>query len=499
MYIRKHNLLNASDLYLVALSGGADSVALLLLLKEAGYRVHAAHCNFHLRGAESDRDEAFCVELCQGLGVPLHRVHFDTQTYAELHKVSIEMAARELRYRWFGQLCKDVGAAGVCVAHHRDDSVETVLLNLIRGTGLRGLAGIQPRNEWEACGQNNEWEACGQNPQEQQALCVLRPLLCVSRAEIEGFLAERGQKYVTDSTNLEADVMRNKIRLQVLPMLRELNPAVSENIQRMAENVSEAQVVLDAICSNYRQSNVLELSEIEQYGSSEYIIFEWLKKYGFNGSQVRQIMDAECGGIVSSAMGYEVLKDRSRLIVEKREDYFQGQRNVISRTSKRNIVPEEGVYVLDGVGGKTTDNKWGGGKNTDNKWGGDKNTDGNKAYEGNVRFRVRKCAVYVSKEPHIATLDAAKVRFPLTVRRVEEGDWMIPYGMNGRKLLSDLMTDRKMNVFEKRRQLVVVDAQGVIVWAVGLRTDARMAVSDTTNEVLELSVLSHCHFATLPH
>jgi len=419
-YIKKYNLLKTNELYIVALSGGADSVALLLLLYEAGCRIEAAHCNFHLRGAESDRDEAFCEELCAERNIPFHRAHFDTREYAELHKVSIEMAARELRYNWFAQLCKDVGAAGVCVAHHRDDLVETVLLNLVRGTGLRGLCGIQPRNNH-----------------------ILRPLLCVSRAEIEDFFAKRGQKYVTDSTNLEADVQRNKIRLQVLPLLRELNPAVSENIQRMAENVGEAQEVLDAVVGEYKKSNILELSELEKFGSSEYIIFEWLKNYGFNGTQVRQIMDADCGGIVGSAMGYEVLKDRSRLIVE-----------AVSKPSKRNIIPEEGTYRLD----------------------------------ENSTLKVRKCAVYVSKEPHIATLDASKVLFPLTVRRVEEGDWMIPYGMKGRKLLSDLMTDRKMNVFEKRRQLVVVDAQGVVVWLVGLRVDARMAVSDTTQEVLELQL-----------
>ena len=431
-YIKKYKLLNTNNLYLVALSGGADSVALLLLLKEHGFNVHAAHCNFHLRGVESDRDEAFCVELCQELGVELHRAHFDTRTYADLHKVSIEMAARELRYNWFAQLCQDLSAAGVCVAHHRDDSVETVLLNLIRGTGLRGLTGIQPRNGY----------------------MVLRPLLCVSRVEIEAFLTEKGQKYVTDSTNLEADVLRNKVRLQVLPLLRELNPAVSENIQRTAENLGEAQEVLDAVVGKYKDSNILELSELEKYGSSEYIVFEWLKNYGFNGNQVRQILDAECGGIVSSAMGYDVLKDRSRLIVEKTENYPQGVRNVTSRPSKRIVVPEEGTYILD----------------------------------ENSKFRVRKCAVYVSKVPHIATLDAAKVRFPLTVRRVEEGDWMVPYGMKGRKLLSDLMTDLKMNVFEKRRQLVVVDAQGVIVWAVGLRTDQRAAVRESTVSVWELQI-----------
>lgn len=145
-YIKKHNLLNSNDLYLVALSGGADSVALLLLLDEMGCQLHAVHCNFHLRGEESDRDERFCEQLCQQKNIPFHRIHFDTMTYAETHQVSVEMAARELRYRYFEQLRKDIGAAGVCVAHHRDDTVETVILNLVRGTGLRGLTGIQPKN-----------------------------------------------------------------------------------------------------------------------------------------------------------------------------------------------------------------------------------------------------------------------------------------------------------------------------------------------------------------
>lgn len=417
-YINKHKLLNANDLYIVALSGGADSVALLLLLKEGGFNVHAAHCNFLLRGSESDRDEAFCVDLCRQLGVELHRAHFATREYAELHKVSVEMAARELRYNWFEQLRKDIGAVGICVAHHRDDSVETVLLNMIRGTGLRGLTGIQPRNGY-----------------------VLRPLLCVSRDEIEHFLAKRGQKYVIDSTNLETDVKRNKVRLQVLPLLRTLNPAVSDNIQRMVENVAEAQIVLDSLLDNFKKHNTLELSELEKYGSSEYVIYEWLKNYGFNGTQARQVLEAETGKIMSSSQGYDVLKDRERLIIERTLKPFNPMR-----------IPEEGMYVLD----------------------------------EKMRLSLRKCAAYVSKKPFVATFDAQKVVFPLTVRRVEEGDWMIPFGMRGRKLLSDLMTDRKMTVFEKRRQLVVVDAQDVIVWAVGLRIADSVAVAETTQSVLEL-------------
>lgn len=428
-YTKKHNLLNTNDLYLVALSGGADSVALLLWMQEAGYRIHAAHCNFHLRGEESDRDEAFCQALCERLDVPLHLAHFDTHEYAALHQVSIEMAARELRYRWFGQLCRDVEAAAVCVAHHRDDSVETVLMNLLRGTGLRGLTGIQPRSELEDHGG------------EGGKLMVLRPLLGVSRAEVEEFLAKRNQNYVTDSTNLEADVLRNRLRLQVLPLLAELNPAVKENIIRTTENLSAAQDLLDSVIERYKDSSELILNTLGEGASREYIVFEWLKHYGFNGSQARQILEAETGGVFSSPAGFDVLKDRYRLLVEPTGELMKPVK-----------VPEEGTYVLD----------------------------------EHTKISVRRVPAYVSKSSETATIDAQKVKFPLVVRRVENGDWMIPFGMKGRKLLSDLMTDRKMNVFEKRRQLVVVDAQGVIVWVAGLRTDQRVAVSEATREVIEV-------------
>lgn len=415
-YIKKHNLLNSNDLYLVALSGGADSVALLLLLDEMGCQLHAVHCNFHLRGEESDRDERFCEQLCQQKNIPFHRIHFDTLTYAEAHKISVEMAARELRYRYFEQLRKDIGAAGVCVAHHRDDTVETVVLNLVRGTGLRGLTGIQPKN-------GN----------------ILRPLLGVSRAEIEEYLRKKGQEYVTDHTNLETDVLRNKVRLQVIPLLQQLNPAVSENIQRAAENLSDAQAVLDAIMLPYQHVKELDLNQLTDTASREYITFEWLKNYGFNGAQVRQVLTAETGRVFSSPQGYDVLVDRGHLLVEP------------SLKPMKNLrIPEEGTYVLD----------------------------------DQTRISVKTEPVWISKDAAVATVDVSRVRFPLTVRRVEEGDWMIPFGMEGRKLLSDLMTDRKMTVFEKRRQLVVVDGEGNIVWLVGIRTDNRCRVSSDTTEVL---------------
>ena len=417
-YIKKYNLLNDNELYVVALSGGADSVSLLLLLDEMGYKIHAVHCNFHLRGIESDRDELFCENLCKQKNIPFHRIHFDTLTYAETHKISVEMAARELRYRYFEQLRKDLDAAGVCVAHHRDDSVETVLLNLIRGTGLRGLTGIRPRN-------GN----------------ILRPLLCVSRKEIEVYLQTKGQEYVTDSTNLEDDVLRNKVRLNVLPMLEEFNPAVCENIQNMTMHLTEAQKVLDNLVEKYKGVKSVNYNELDKIGSREYLLFEWLKNYGFNGTQVQQIMEAETGGIVTSSLKYDVLKDRDSYIVEPSLEPLKPLR-----------VPEDGTYILN---------------------------------EGE-KIIVKKEPVWVSKNPTIATLDAKKVCFPLTIRRVKEGDWMIPYGMEGRKLLSDLMTDRKMTLFEKRRQLVVVDAHDTIIWLVGIRINNQCMVDTTTTEVVEI-------------
>ena len=416
-YIKQHNLLNSNDLYIVALSGGADSVALLLFLDEMGYQVHAAHCNFHLRGAESDRDEAFCESLCLQKNIPFHRIHFDTLTYAETHHVSVEMAARDLRYGYFEQLRKDIGASGICVAHHRDDSVETVLLNLIRGTGLRGLTGIQPRKGY-----------------------ILRPLLCVSRQEIEHFLHERGQEYVTDSTNLVADVLRNKLRLQIIPLLQTLNPAAIDNILRSTEHLAEAQLVLDSIFYKLKDVKQLYFSKLEEFGSREYALYEWAKQYGFNGPQVKDMLTAETGSVFSSSMGYDLLVDRDSYLVEPILKPFQNVR-----------IPEEGTYILDEI----------------------------------TKIKVKKCPAYVSKNPSVATLDAQKVAFPLTVRRVEEGDRMQPYGMRGTKLLSDLMTDCKLSLFDKRRQLVVVDAQGVVIWAVGLRVSQQVAVTDHTSEVLE--------------
>ena len=219
-YIEKYHLLERGDKVLVALSGGADSVALLLALLKLGYSCEAIHCNFHLRDEESDRDEKFVEELCRIKGVLLHVVHFDTQHYAREHKISIEMAARELRYAVFEEYRCKREATAVAVAHHRDDNAETLLLNLIRGTGIRGLRGIQPKNGY-----------------------IIRPLLCVGRSDIMEYLEWRGVGYVTDSTNLTSDYTRNKIRLEIIPRMAEINPSVGDSIDATAKRVSDAELV----------------------------------------------------------------------------------------------------------------------------------------------------------------------------------------------------------------------------------------------------------------
>ena len=206
-YIEKEGLFSSENKILVALSGGADSVALLCILHTAGYRCEAAHCNFHLRGEESNRDEQFVRQLCEKYKINLHTIDFDTTRYATEKHISIEMGARELRYNWFEKTRKDCQADVIAVAHHQDDSVETILLNLIRGTGITGLLGIRPRNG-----------------------VVVRPLLCINREEIIHYLQSIQQEYVTDSTNLEDEYTRNKIRLNLLPLMQTINPSVKNNL-----------------------------------------------------------------------------------------------------------------------------------------------------------------------------------------------------------------------------------------------------------------------------
>ena len=298
-YINRKQLLRPTDKVLVALSGGADSVALLRLLQASGYDCEAAHCNFHLRGAESDRDEAFVRQLCVKQQVPLHTVHFDTARTAEERHISIEMAARELRYGWFEEIRQKINADAIAVAHHQDDSVETLLLNLIRGTGINGLRGIRPKNGH-----------------------IVRPLLCLERKEIISYLNRIGQDYVTDSTNLQDEYTRNKIRLNLLPMMQEINPSVKESILKTAEHLDDAASIynigIEEAKLRVKTPEGISIGALRQEAAPETVLFEILHPLGFNAAQVRDICQTLDGqpGKVFATPGWRVIKDRGSLLIE---------------------------------------------------------------------------------------------------------------------------------------------------------------------------------------
>lgn len=394
-YIEKNKLLNKTGNYIVALSGGADSVALLMLLYDLGYNIEAAHCNFHLRGKESDRDEGFCQELCTRFAIPFHKIDFNTLEYAKKNKVSIEMAARELRYNWFSRLCNEKNANGVCVAHHKDDSAETILINLIRGTGINGLTGIKPCSKID----------------DKNEVRILRPLLCVGKQEIIDYLSDIGENYITDSSNLKDDVVRNKMRLNIIPQLKAINPKAVENILRTAENLME-------IANRTDESK----------------LYEQLKGFGFNGKQVRQIAENTNTGKEFFSKDYGLLVDRGRIFLHKTDE---------TANSCHTLIVERKEIAKDFT---------------------------------------------IPKSKNVACLDAAKVKMPLTLRMVQSGDKFIPYGMTGKKLVSEYLTDIKMPLTEKRRQLVVCDATGKIVWLVNQRPDNRCCVTAETMTVLLLNV-----------
>lgn len=455
-YIETHKLLRLDGRYIVGLSGGADSVALLLILKELGYCVEAAHCNFHLRGKESQRDEEYCINLCREQDVKLHLTHFQTAEYAESHKVSIEMAARTLRYNYFEALRQDVGADAVCVAHHHDDSVETVLLNLVRGTGLRGLMGIRPRNKH-----------------------IIRPLLACSKADIEAYLSAKEQAFVTDSSNLVADVKRNKLRLEIVPTLKEINPSFDETIMKMSESIGEAQKVINASLKSAFSSIVsvencdagtlfsqlqdgtlkqalpnlrIDIAALQSYVSPEYFLFYLLIPYGFTSPQVRSIASSLLSesGKEYITDSYTLLFDRKMILVSQRE-----------KTAPKPLeLPETGKYI----------------------------------YSEHCSIEIKEeavdCNFTIPTASNEIVVDKAKVHFPLVLRRTAMADRFRPFGMRGSKLVSDYLTNLKVDAVSKRKQLVLVDGNGEIMWLVGRRSSETYRIGSTTTTALRIRFVS---------
>jgi len=421
-FIEKHQLVDGRTPLLVGLSGGADSVALLLILGELGYSCIAAHCNFHLRGEESKRDEDFSRKLACRLGIPFYSVNFDTYVYAEQKRLSIEMAARELRYEWFEKIRIECKAGAIAVAHHRDDSVETLLLNLVRGTGIRGMSGIAPRN--------------GK---------VIRPLLAVTREEILQWLHGKQEEYVTDSTNLSDAYSRNFIRLQVVPLLEKLNPSVKESVFRTSEHLRDVEFIYLAEIEKAKTELVEEGSRITinkllSYPSPATILYELLKPYNFTRQVASEIFHALQGvpGKIFFSFTHRLVKDRELLIWEP---------IVASDIQEYPVYPD---HQSAGLPVKLS-----------------------------VEQIVIKKDFVVVKDKNTACFDADKLIFPLTLRKWKKGDWFIPFGMTGRKKLSDYFSDRKLSRFEKEQVWVLCSGKEII-WILGERTDNRYKITKAT-------------------
>ena len=436
-FIEQKELMSKNQLYLVALSGGADSVALLLVLKRLGYNVEAAHCNFHLRGEESDRDEDFCKDLCRELDIKLHLAHFDTQANASLHGISIEMAARNLRYNYFEALLKDIDASAVCVAHHKDDSAETLLLNLIRGTGIEGLTGIKSKNNR-----------------------IVRPFLCVRRNEIINYLEQQNQSFVTDSSNLVNDVQRNKIRLDVMPLLQTINPSVVEHLNQTGEYVEDATAILNTtleqmydrvVLLKTEEQTIVDIERLEKEQSSNYLLWYILKNYGFNAAPIKQIssgLKISVGRVWESATHALTIND-NKIIVEP----------LFTCDTKEYRLIEEGLYHL------------------------------NSKLSIEIKKESYSSDKGFSKDPKYIWIDADKVAFPLFIRLIKEGDRMIPLGMKGSKLISDMLTDSKVSYFDRQRQYVLLNNEQQIIWLLGHRIDDRYKITSSTKTVLKIKLL----------
>ena len=417
-FIHTHSLLSDGVRVVVGLSGGPDSVCLARMLDGLGYQVVAVHCNFHLRDEESMRDEEFVTALCQKMGWELHKTGFDTEGYAQKQRVSIEMAARELRYEHFRVLMKEKGAEAIAVGHHQDDNVETMLLNAVRGTGIRGLCGMQPRN--------------GE---------VVRPLLCLTRQEILTYLQSIDQDYVTDHTNLEDNYARNKVRLDVLPLLESINRGTAKNLTSTMENLNEVMKVYEEAMRNAINQCVekkangeifISIEKLRGQPSPISVLHEVLSPLGFNKVQMNELLSVlDKSGKVFVAGEKRMLVDRQYIIVD-----VEHTPQPIIPLIRKEVVAKENLHI--------------------------------------------------QKDPRFAYLDADKLHGELTLRTPQEGDSFAPFGMGGkRKLLSDFLTGLKLNLFEKEKQPLLVDGKE-IAWVVGRRSSELYRVDDDTRRVIVL-------------
>jgi len=433
-YIQDNKLLGPGESVLLGVSGGVDSVVMMHLFLEGGYRIGIAHCNYQLRGEESEEDHLFLRELARRYDLPFYEKRFNTKDYASRQHLSVQMAARKLLYDWFEQLRAQVGYDRIAVGHNRDDMTETFLINLARGTGLKGLTGIKPR-----------WGN------------VVRPLLFAGRGEILEYCRQQQLVYREDSTNQTVHYHRNKIRHQVIPVFQQMNPrfleTMAENVQRLQEAHDLYRLFVEEKKQELLQSQGEEVyisKQVKELGSGySALLFEILQAYGFTGRMVGDIA-GEMDGIPGKeyfSNTHKLLRDRNWLIVTPLD----------TECFRR--------YYLEDVAGQVTTPM-------------------------PLRLRkIQKTHGYdIPRHPDIASVDYDKLDFPLILRKWQEGDYFIPLGMNDFKKLSDFFVDRKYSRLDKERAWLLTSGEK-IVWIVGDRLDERFRIEAQTKCILEITLL----------
>lgn len=449
---------------LLAVSGGIDSMCMADLFRRTGLPFAIAHCNFHLRGEESDADEALVRDWAAANGVAFHAESFDTAAFASSADVSIEMAARELRYRWFARLSGEHGYKVLCVAHNANDNAETLLLNIARGTGMKGLSGMAA-------------ESVSPYSAPEYPLRLVRPLLSFTRRQIEGYVRAHSVPYREDRTNAGTEYRRNKIRHLVLPVMEQMNPSFIRTVSDEMRYFAQAGSIADSYYRNMSASLVkedgdevsMDLSGLLSAGNWEYILYRFLDTYGFNSSVVSSLTDLlKSGRTISGkhfhSADYILLTASGRLIVKPLN---------VCRTVKSpaaSPVPDVGNDSFVAVRGP-----------------------GNYCCNG-VSFSVsvedRRSFPSLRQPAGILLFDADVLKFPFVCRTWREGDWFVPLGMKGKKKVSDFFTDLKYDIFRKEAAVMVADTADSrrIAAVLGERPDDRFKVTSGTSRILVIRI-----------